>query len=201
MIKAVIFDVGGVLIRTSNWSLHRKWEDNLGLNPGETHQIVFGQPMGFKAQLGEISSQQLWEWISQRLDLSASELSAFRRDCWANDELDKELINLIRILRPNYQTAIISNGSDNLRQLLTDKYLIADDFDLIVCSAEESVMKPDAEIYLRTLARLGSKPSETIFVDDNEDNVSGAQILGIHAIQFTRKVNLKVLLSEFGIQT
>jgi HAD superfamily hydrolase (TIGR01509 family) len=85
--------------------------------------------------------------------------------------------------------------------LLAEKYLIADDFDLIVCSAEESVMKPDAEIYFRTLVRLGCKPSETIFVDDNEENVSGANDLGIRAIQFTREVNLKELLSEFGIQT
>ena len=201
MIKAVIFDVGGVLIRTSNWSLRRKWEEKLGLKQGETDEIVFGQPMGIKAQLGEISNHQLWDWIGQRLDLSTSELSAFRRDFWANDELDKELINLIRILRSNYQTAIISNAADNLRQLLAERYLIADDFDLIVCSAEESVMKPDAEIYFRTLARLGCKPSETIFVDDNEDNVSGALDLGIRAIQFTREVNLKELLSEFGIQT
>ncbi len=109
MIKAVIFDVGGVLIRTSSWSLRRKWEDKLGLKPGETDEIVFGQPMGIKAQLGEISNHQLWEWIGQRLDLSTSELSAFDSDFWANDELDKELIKLIRLLRPNYQTAIVSN--------------------------------------------------------------------------------------------
>jgi epoxide hydrolase-like predicted phosphatase len=201
VIKAIIFDVGGVLVRTSNWSLRRKWEYSLGLKPGESDEIVFGRPMGIKAQLGEISDHQLWHWIGQRLDLSASELSTFHRDFWANDELNNELIDLIRILRPNYQTAVLSNFPDNLRQLLAEKYVIADDFDLIVCSAEEGVMKPDAEIYLRTLTRLGCKPSEAIFVDDNEENVSGAQGLGIRAIQFSREVNLKVLLSGLGIQT
>ena len=199
MIKAIMFDVGGVLIRTQDWSLRHIWEDNLGLAQGESDELVFGEPMGLRAQLGDITSNQLWIWIGQRLKLNDSDLSNFQQDFWAKDELDADLVDLIRQLRSNYQTAIISNAMDDLRPMLTDKYLIANDFDLIVCSAEEGVMKPDGEIFRRTLERLGRDPRETIFVDDNKDNVFAARELGIHAIRFTAEVNLKQLLSDLGV--
>ena len=201
MIKAIIFDVGGVLIRTRDWSLRHMWEDKLGLAPGETDELVFGRPMGLRAQLGEITTRQLWKWIGQQMDLSDSDLSSFRRDFWAEDELDTKLIGLIRRLRSNYQTAIISNAMDDLRPMLMDKYSIANDFDLIVCSAEEGVMKPDVEIFRRAQERLGRKPQETIFVDDNKNNVFAARELGFHTIQFAPEVNLNQLLSDLGVQT
>ena len=201
MIKAIIFDVGGVLIRTRDWTLRHKWEDRLGLAKGETDELVFGQPMGLRAQLGEITSDQLWTWIGQRLKMSDSELSNFQRDFWAKDELDRELIGLIRRLRPNYQTAIISNAMDDLRLMLNEKHLIASDFDLIVCSAEEGLMKPDPEIYRRTLERIGREPAESIFVDDNEENISAARNLGIHVIRFTPELDLQYLFAELGVQT
>jgi len=201
VIKAIIFDVGGVLIRTRDWTLRHKWEDRLGLAKGETDELVFGRPMGLRAQLGEITSDQLWTWIGQRLKMSDSELSNFQRDFWAKDELDRELIGLIRRLRPNYQTAIISNAMDDLRLMLTDKHLIASDFDLIVCSAEEGVMKPDAEIYRRTLKRIGREPAESIFVDDNMDNILAARALGFHDIRFTPEVDLQEKFSDLGVET
>ena len=132
MIKAVIFDVGGVLLRTPNRESRRKWERKLGLDEWETEVIVFGSEMGTKAQLGEISDEDLWRWVGQRLTLTPDELASFRHDFWAGDVLDEGLIAYIRSLRPRYQTAIISNATDALRRSLTVQYAIADAFDLIV---------------------------------------------------------------------
>ena len=58
-------------------------------------------------------------------------------------------------------------------------------FDVRVFSAEEGVRKPDPEIYMRALSRLGVAPQEAIFVDDRLKNVQGARQLGMQAIQFT----------------
>jgi len=52
MIKAVIFDVGGVLIRTVDHNYRRKWEKQLGLAKGESEEIVFNSDMGLRAQRG-----------------------------------------------------------------------------------------------------------------------------------------------------
>ena len=42
--------------------------------------------------------------------------------------------------------------------------------------------KPDADIYLEALRRDGMKPEETLFVDDSEKNVRGAEAVGIHGL-------------------
>jgi epoxide hydrolase-like predicted phosphatase len=200
LIKAVIFDVGGVLVRTSDWTLRRHWEEKLGLASGQSEELVFGEPMGTRAQLGEISTEELWLWIGQQQKLSPIELSAFQTDFWARDELDQNLVNLLDGLRGNYQLAIISNAMDNLRILLTQQYPIADRFELIISSAEEGIMKPDTEIYKRTLDRLSVQPEEAIFIDDSAENVAGARDVGLQAVLFHTDLDLYAELASRGIQ-
>lgn len=200
MIKAVIFDVGGVLIRTHDHSHRRRWEERLGLDEGQSEAIVFGGEMGTKAQSGEISEEALWEWIGRRLALEGKTLRAFRRDFWAGDVLDEALVAYIRSLRPAYQTAIISNATDNLRYVLSEVRNIADAFDVIVGSAEEKVMKPEPAIFHRTLERLGSEPEEAVFIDDSPPNVAGARSLGMHAIHFRTGMDVPAALARLGVE-
>lgn len=197
-IKAIIFDVGGVLVRTHDHSGRRRWEQRLGLPMGGADEVVFHSRQGTLAQQGAITDSELWQWIGEKLALG-EELAAFRADFWAGDALDESLVALIRELRPTYQTAIISNATDALTHSLTEVYPIAGDFDLIVGSAYEQIMKPAPEIYRRTLARLGREPAECIFIDDAAANISGAQAVGLHAIQFTPTLNLRRALARAGV--
>ena len=153
-IKAVIWDVGGVLVRTHDHSGRRRWEQELGLPIGAADDLVFHSRMGTLAQQGQITDEALWQWIGEELQLG-EDLETFRSDFWAGDELDGSLEQIIRGLRPRYQTAVISNATDALNYTLTNTYPIADAFDLIVGSAYEHIMKPSPEIYRRALQRLG----------------------------------------------
>lgn len=200
MIQAVIFDVGGVLIRTHDHSTRRAWEKRLGLAEWESEEIVFGSEMGTAAQAGQITDAALWAWVGQRLSLDADQLAAFQQDFWAGDVLDTELVALIRALRPGYQTAIISNATDNLHHALTHKFAIADAFDLIVGSAMEGVMKPHAAIYQLALARLGRQPAEAVFIDDSAVNISAAQALGMATIHFNPRVDVAAELARLGVR-
>jgi len=199
MIQAVVFDVGGVLIRTHGRKSRRMWEDKLGLAEWESEEIVFNSEMGTKAQAGEVTDAALWAWVGQRLGLDEAGLAAFYHDFWADDVLDRELVDFVRGLRPSYQTAIISNATDNLRHALTHAHKIADAFDLIVCSAEEKVMKPDGRIYQRTLQRLGRAPAETVFIDDFPHNIDAACSLGMHTILFQPGVDVCAELARLGV--
>lgn len=200
MIKAVIFDVGGVLVRTVDPSPRAALERRLGLSPGEAETIVFNSTMGTAAQLGQITSADLWQWVASHLALDDHALVQFQQDFFGGDRLDTALIERIRRLRPRYRTAIISNYKDDLHCFLKEEHAIADVFDLIVGSAYEKVMKPDAAIFERTLERLTCRPEETIFVDDFPHNVEGARAVGMHAIHFTPQIDLWAELQRFGIQ-
>jgi epoxide hydrolase-like predicted phosphatase len=199
MIQALIFDVGGVLLRTEDRTPRQQWEARLGLAPRGAEALVFNSEMGQKAQRGEVSEPMLWQWIGHQLELSWQETAAFRTGFWAGDVMDRQLITLIRQLKVNYQTAVISNYADNLREELTHQFCIADAFDKIIISSEEKIMKPDPEIFHRALAKLGRSPEEAIFIDDFKHNVQAAKDIGLAAIHFQPKIDLAKALKQFGV--
>ena len=69
MIKALIFDVGGVLIRTESRAPRANLEARLSLAPGAADLLVFNGPFGIQAQSGVITSQALWASVAQGLSL------------------------------------------------------------------------------------------------------------------------------------
>jgi epoxide hydrolase-like predicted phosphatase len=197
MIRAIIFDVGGVLFRTEDHSHRRLLEKKLGLAHGEVEEIVFNSDMGQKAQRGEISDDALWAWVGDRLELGG-QLDDFKNDFWAGDVLDEKSIAFIRSLKPVYQTAVISNATDWLDNLLTNLG-IADAFDVIIGSAQERIMKPDPAIYKRALDALGRRAEETVFIDDFQINVDGARALGMEAILYRPGMIIEEELENLGV--
>lgn len=198
MIKAIIFDFGGVILRTHDWAGRQRWEQRLGLPEHGAEQLVFNSEMGRLAQHGRITTNDLWQWVGQQFGLSAADLAQFRADFWAGDVLDGELVTLIRGLRPSYQTALISNAFDDLRDVLTNEFAIADAFDVIVISAEEGIMKPDPRLYHIALERLGCRPEEAVFIDDFAHNIAGAQVVGLHTIHFKPGIDLVREIGRLG---
>lgn len=199
MIRTVIFDVGGVLLRTEDRSHRNALEQQFDLQPGESEFLVFNSEMGQAAQLGKVTPEELWQWLQTHLALSDERLTDFQRQFWAGDRMDVELVDFVRRLRGRYITAIISNAQGNLPALLTDTYPMADAFDLIVYSAAEGVMKPDPVIFLRTLERLGCAPHEAVFIDDFAHNVEGARAVGMSAIHYRVGMDLRTVLEELGV--
>jgi epoxide hydrolase-like predicted phosphatase len=184
MIKGVIFDVGGVLVRTHDQSGRRNWERRLELKPGRLAYLVFDSELGRKAQLGQASLQEVWTWLGRHLDLKADELATLKRDFWAGDQVDQDLCGYIRSLRARYRTGMLSNSWDRDGWAMAEKLGFADCFDVFVTSAEVGVMKPEPRIYHIALERLGISPQEAIFVDDFIENVEAARRLGMQAVRF-----------------
>ena len=184
MIKAIIFDVGGVLLRTHDQSYRRKWETRLGLEPGGAARLIFDSDLGRQAQVGRVTLQDVWAWAGELLGLSADELAAFERDFWAGDRLDHDLARTIRELHIHYRTALLSNSWVRDGRALADELGLVDAFDVCVVSAEVGVVKPDPRIYHITLERLAVLPAEAVFVDDFVENVDAARRLGMQVIHF-----------------
>ena len=199
MIKAIIFDFGGVLLRTENLNGRLKWEQKLGLGYRQAEEIVFNSEMGRKAQHGEISYSELWQWVGDHFQLTPEELKQFETNFWAGDVLDQDLVQLIRDLQKNYKTALISNAFNDLRDTLENTFHIADIFDVIVISSEEGVMKPKPDLYEITLKQLNVAAEEAVFIDDFTHNIEGAQAVGMAGIHFQPDINLAAKLGELGV--
>jgi len=124
--------------------------------------------------------------VGDLLGLDEPRLDAFMRDLWTEylGTLNVELADYCRGLRPRYRTAIISNSFVGARSREQERYHFDQITDLIVYSHEVGMSKPDPRIYRLACARLGVRPAETVFVDDNELMVDGARAVGIQAVLF-----------------
>jgi len=183
-IQAVIFDFGGVLIRTEDRSGRAKWEQRLGLPERSLGKIVFECPASARATVGEIHESAIWKELAATYGLNDGQLREFRRDFFSGDAMDAELVSFLRSLRPRYKTGILSNAWSGARRAFTDLFGFGDAVDTIVISAEEGVAKPDPAIYHIALNRLGVRSEEAVFVDDMEENVLAANALGMFGVQF-----------------
>ena len=150
-LKAVIFDFGGVLARTRSQHLRQTWEHRLSLRPGEASELVFGGESGRAAQHGWISDTEHWAFIQRRLELDDATLAQFRRDFFAEDGIDTDLLAYIDRLRSGSRVGLLSNATTSARRFFTESGIAAH-FDAITISGEEGVMKPDERIYRIALA-------------------------------------------------
>jgi epoxide hydrolase-like predicted phosphatase len=182
-IKAVIWDIGGVIMRTEDVGPRDRLAADLGVTRAYLNDLVFGGEQGTRAQVGALTQSELWDYVRSELKLNANEHPDLRTRFFDGDVLDTELVNFIRALKPQFKTGIISNAWSQLPDMLVE-WGIADAFDVVVGSGDEGLMKPDPRIYQIALARISVQPQEAIFVDDFIENITGARELGINAIHF-----------------
>jgi epoxide hydrolase-like predicted phosphatase len=184
VIRAVIFDLGGVLLRTENRTPRNQLADRLGLTCDELSAVIFDSLSAHQAVKGEITADEHWKAVQKALGIPNDEFTKVPLDFWGGDSLDEKLVNYLRDLQPQYKTALLSNAWDDLRQIIEEEWQIDDAFDEMIISAEVGLAKPDPRIYQKAIAALDVTTSEAVFVDDFVENVEGARALGMQAIQF-----------------
>lgn len=183
-IKTVIWDMGGVFLRSVDWTPRRELATQYDMTLESIHDLVFNSVSGKLATLGKIEEEAHWNDIGGQLGIGSETLRQFRELFWAGDGLDYELTDYIRKLKPNYTTALLSNAWTNARQVLTYSKPCIDAFHVAVFSCEVGLAKPDPAIYNLVLRLCSTKPEEAIFVDDFVENIEAANALGINGILF-----------------
>ncbi len=183
-IRAVVFDIGGVLEITPDLGSTEKWEQLLQLKPGELNERMAS--VWQAGSLGLCSEAQVEQSLKEVLGMDQGQADAFLHDLWEEylGVLNVELTNYFNSLRPRYQTAIISNSFVGARTREQERYHFEQMTDLIIYSHEVGIAKPDRRIYELTWERLDVQPAEMIFLDDHERALVAARELGIHAILF-----------------
>jgi epoxide hydrolase-like predicted phosphatase len=183
-IKAIYFDIGGVLLRTEDRAPRTRLAVRLGMTYEALGELVFWGDNGRKAQLGEITAEQQWAYVCQQVNWPLTSWRNLEAEFFTGDRVDSEIVDYIRSLHGRYKTGVISNALSDARASIDSKWHMMDAFDVITISAEVGVMKPDARIFQIALQSLGVQPAEAVFVDDFLHNVEGARAVGMHAIQF-----------------
>ena len=182
-IRAVFFDLGGVIVRTEYQSPRERLAERLGMEYDDLNRIIFDSETGYQASIGAITSLQHWEAVMKRLKRSNEEMATIRDEFFAGDVVDREILNFLRSLRGTCKTGLISNAWSDLRDYIVREKM-DDAFDHLIISAEVGVAKPEAKIYQVALEQAGVRPNEAVFVDDFYVNIEGCEKVGMKGIHF-----------------
>ena len=197
MINTVIFDLGGVLVRTENKEPRTKLAAKFDMSYEDLSALVYGCESAEMATRGEITAEEHKETVLKELGLPPGTFPEFGEEFWAGDSLDRQLVGFIKDLQSEYSTALLSNAWDDLRPLLENLWEIDGIFDHIFISAELKTYKPDPAIFQIVINELGTDPSELVFIDDFPENISAAREAGINAIHFQSREQTLAELSEY----
>jgi len=185
-IKAVIFDLGGVIVRTEYQAPRQHLAESLGMDYDDLDKVVFdngSNGSATRATVGEINEEEHWLNVMKVLKRPASEYERIRDEFFGGDVIDHTILDFLRSIKPKYKTCLISNAWSGLRDyIVREKF--DDAFHHMIISAEVGVAKPDAKIYRIALEQLQVKPNEAVFVDDFIENIEACQKLGIKGIHF-----------------
>jgi epoxide hydrolase-like predicted phosphatase len=198
-IRAVVFDIGGVLEITPDLGVTGQWETRLGLAAGQLDRRMRDVWRG--GSIGAITLDDVHQALRDRLGLDERQLAAFMADLWREylGTPNTELIAYARRLRPRCRTGIVSNSFVGAREKEQQAYGFEDLVDEIVYSHEAGVSKPDPRIYALACARLDVRPQEMVFLDDADACVAGACEAGLRAIRY--RDNAQAIAEISGLLT
>ena len=201
-IDTIIFDLGGVLI---DW------------NPEYVYREVFkGDQQKVDWFLNNICThdwnveQDAGRSNQEATDLLVNQYPAYEEwirifyDRW-EDMLGGEIMETVSLLNNlkrnnDHRLYALTNWSAETFPVALQRYDFLQHFEGILVSGEEKTRKPFPKIYEIILDRYQINPPNSVFIDDNEENVKAAKKFGINGIRYRNTVQLKEDLSNLGVQ-
>ncbi|MCD2192047.1 HAD family phosphatase [Actinomycetospora endophytica] len=183
-IRAVVFDIGGVLEITPPMDVGARWEAELGLPTGAVHDRL-GDVFAAGC-LGHVTEIGVLDAICEQLEVTTTEADRLMAIMWERylGVANTELIEWARELRPRHRTGILSNSFVGAREREQQAYGFGDLVDVLVYSHEAGVAKPDPRAYATVCRQLGVRPDQAVLLDDVDANLDGARSAGMLAVGY-----------------
>ena len=197
-IKNIIFDFGGVLIDWDPVYLYRKiFEDeremehfleNICTSEWNVQQDA-GRSLAEATELLQAEHPEHKELIGHFYT---------RWDEMIGGDI-KENVRVLEKLKPKFPIYGLTNWSAETITIAYDKFDFFELMDGIVVSGDEKLIKPDPKLYQVLLDRYNLKASESVFIDDNINNIETAQSMGFQTIHITEETDLEKEVKDMGL--
>jgi HAD superfamily hydrolase (TIGR01509 family) len=184
MIEAVIFDMDGVLIDAREWhyeSLNRAL-GLFGYNITRSDHLTRFDGLPTKKKLQMLSSSEafpvrLHNFVNELKQTYTLEIVYTQcKPVYARERA------LSSLKSRGYKLGVASNSVRQSVEAMMDKSNLARYLDLQMSNQDVALSKPDPEIYLSSMTRLGVVPERTLIVEDNENGVKAARASGAHVL-------------------
>jgi epoxide hydrolase-like predicted phosphatase len=154
-----------------------------------------------KFDLGIMSEDDMAEYFSKYPGITSTK-DQIKAEIDTYTHLDDSLAQIIQKLRvKGFKTVLLSNANHSYfeRKIYTQYPEFKSLFDEIIISSLINMVKPDPNIFIHTLERIGATPEESVFIDDNKINVEAAEKLHINGFVYTDSISFARYLQEKGI--
>lgn len=206
-IKNIIFDLGDVILNIDVPIASRSFADLSGREQSEILTIFKESELFRQFETGLMDEATFRNYVRDILnfpDLSDEAIDT----AWNSLLLDlpPERVELLRKLATRYRLFLLSNTSsihitqvNKILKASTGVDRLDDLFEIVFLSYEMGLMKPDTRIYERVLDQAGLRADETLFLDDNLDNILAASQLGIATIHVQKPVTILEYLKDYAV--
>lgn len=194
-ITTFIFDCFGVICEPV---LSRWYKENVlkkGVVDENLHNVFRQFDLDVLSEDDVVDYFQKYEGVNSTRQEIREEIDGYLK-------IDESLVKIIKKLKDKgYKTVLLSNGNHSFfeRKIYTEYPEFKNLFNEVVISSVVGMVKPNSEIYLHTLNVIGSKPENSLFIDDSKPNVDAAIALGIHGFVYVDSHSFAEHLTTLGI--
>ncbi len=193
MIKALIFDVGGVLFlpkdgKKEKHLLSSFYEaclllKDFGIDTSNTKEEL--REVYLKSSMGDIIKEETANLMASILKVSPERLEEAFKKVYADNTCENiELYEYLLALRSRgYKIGILTTQFHLSKEVLVPKKYYKD-FDALEISCDDKIKKPDKKAFELILKRLGVKENNSVFIDDQQKNLDAAKEVGMETVLF-----------------
>ena len=198
-VKAVVFDLGGVLIDWDPRYLYRKLLDDEAAVE-EFLATVCTPAWNAEQDRGRPFAEGVAELV-ERHPVHAAAITAYH-ERWP-EMLGGAVGGTVEVLAELRAAGVpvyaLTNWSAETFGIARERFEFLEWFDGVLVSGEERMIKPDPAIFRLLLDRFGLDPGATFYIDDSPANVAAADRLGFDAVRFTSPAQLRRDLEARGL--
>ena len=206
-IKAIVFDIGGVLAK-ENYSkksldehylisVHKYMARKLKINLDSWFDSI--DSLYAKAIEGIISREKAIDGMANNLKINKIFLIKYFKKAYKRSlKENKALYKIAFKLKKNYKIAILSDQWYLSKDVFVKKKNM-EKFDQVIISCDVGMRKPGLKIYQLLIKKLKLKPAEIVFIDNREFNLKPAEKLGMKTILFENNLVLLIPSPSFKI--
>ena len=199
MIKAILFDLGNVIVPFDFKRAYTRMAQYCSCEPEDVPGRIRATGLVAPFERGEIEAERFVSDLAAAMgfEIGYEEFC----DWWTCVFLPEPLVpaELLEDLASRYRLLLLSNTNSIHFEMLKGAYPLLDHFHDYILSYEIRAAKPDPKIYQEAIARAQCRPEECFFTDDLLVNVEAARRQGIDAVQFLSAEQLRRELQARGV--
>jgi len=200
-IKAIIFDLGNVLIDFDHMIAARKIAGFTDMAPEDIFNFFFDSPLTASFEEGRISPRDFFSDVKNKLNLKLGydRFVLIWNEIFFLSEKNRAVYNLAKSLKRRYKLSVLSNVNFLHLEYIKREFPIFDAFDNVITSCELGLKKPDPAIYKKALEILEVEAGSVFYTDDRAELTEKAKELGIRSFVFTGPEQLHEDLRAAGV--